>query len=201
MHRNLLAAEVCAAAADCDVITDDNVFHATPAFEAVVATDPKTMREGAVDMQTGLRHHAASGVYAVVIPCDDFIGLVRTGDAIAAPRIFKTLQSVRPNPCLRINAFAQARRKGHDLTAYAACAMFENGLLCFELIRTKTRRRRHRPGTVLVRTAPRLITSSCRRFELFHHALSRTEAHRCRQRCLEWPVRDAPAPTRAGLGS
>lgn len=31
--------------------------------------------------------------------------------------------------------------------------------------------------------------------------LSRTEAHRRKQRCAWWPVRDAPAPTRAGLDS
>ena len=31
--------------------------------------------------------------------------------------------------------------------------------------------------------------------------LSRTEAHRRKQRCEWWPGRDAPAPSRAGLGS
>jgi hypothetical protein len=31
--------------------------------------------------------------------------------------------------------------------------------------------------------------------------LSRTEVHRRQKRCTWWPDRDAPAPTRAGLGS
>ena len=48
--------------------------------------------------------------------------------------------------------------------------MFENCLLRFDLIRTKTRRRRCWPGAVLVRATPELIPFSSARFELIHHA-------------------------------
>ena len=74
-------------------------------------------------------------------------------------------------------------------------------MLRLELIRTQTRRRRRLPGTVLDRATPRLIHFSRRRFELFHHAYIRTDAHRRKERCEWLPDRDAPAPARAGRDS
>src|ERR1700679_3597873 len=126
MYRDLFGSEICAAAPDGDVVADDDVFHAAPAFEAIVATDPKTMRKRTIDVKTRVRHHAPAGVYAVVIPGNDGIGFVRTGDAIVTPCIFESPESVRPHPGLRIDAFSESRCQGDDLTADAAGAVFEN---------------------------------------------------------------------------
>ena len=40
MNRNLFRSEVCVAAADRDKVADDDVFHAAPALEAIIAADP-----------------------------------------------------------------------------------------------------------------------------------------------------------------
>jgi hypothetical protein len=60
--------------------------------------------------------------------------------------------------------------------------------LRLDLIGTQTRRRRHRPGAVLVRATSRLIPFSGYRFELFHHAYHVLRRTAVGQRC-EWSGR------------
>ena len=111
------------------------------------------MCERSVDVQAGMRRDPAARVYAVIVPSDDAVGPMRTGDAVVAPRFFKTPQTVRPHPCLRIDAFAQARCQRDDLAADAAGAMFEDRLLRFDLVWAQLRRGRLLPGTILLRAA------------------------------------------------